>query len=226
MLTANETDRRPTAPQTSAAGVRARRENRSRRRALVLEAALGVIAEKGLDDTRMVDIGDAAGMSAGHVMYYFPTKAELLMQALGSSEDRFLAAAEQVARGGGSAAERLLGLVEISVPAAPREPAWILWFETWARAPHDPAVARFQQAIEERWVALLAGLIREGQRGGEFRPVDADGFARTLSALVDGLSIRLIGGAEMLSREELMETCRSYLRDALLEGAAHRARTP
>lgn len=182
----------------------------------MLEAALAVIADKGLDETRMVDIGDAAGMSAGHVMYYFPSKAELLMQALKWSEDRFLAQAQEAVRQLPTARERLWRLVELSVPETPADPGWILWLETWTRAPHDQRVARFGRDIEQRWLSVLAAVIREGQAAGEFADLNADEFAVTFSALIDGLSIRLVGGAGMLTRPRLLEICAEHLEAGLV----------
>jgi AcrR family transcriptional regulator len=182
----------------------------------VLQAALAVIADKGLDETRMVDIGDAAGMSAGHVMYYFPSKAELLMQALQWSEDRFLSEAQETIRQLPTARERLWRLVELSVPDTPGDPAWILWLETWARAPHDRLVARFQRGIEQRWTSLLAAVIREGQAAGEFADLDADDFAVSFSALIDGLSIRLVGSAGTLTRTRLLEICAEHMEAGLI----------
>jgi AcrR family transcriptional regulator len=184
-----------------------RRLDRSQRRVLVLQAALAVISEKGLDEARMADIGDAAGMSAGHVMYYFPSKADLLMQALKWSEDQFLSGAQQAIKSLPTARERLWHLISLSVPEAPTDPAWILWLETWARASHDRRVARFQRGIEKRWIAALTSVIREGQQTGEFADLDADNFAVTLSALIDGLAIRMLGGAAAMTRKRLLEIC-------------------
>ena len=42
-----------------------------------MEAAIAVIAAKGLATTRIADIADRAGMSTGHVMYYFGTRIAL-----------------------------------------------------------------------------------------------------------------------------------------------------
>lgn len=193
----------------------------------VLEAALDVIAERGLDETRMVDIGERAGMSAGHVMYYFPTKADLLMQALKWSEDRFLAEAERAIEALPSARHRLWRLIELSVPSPGIDPAWILWLETWARAPHDRAVARFQLRIEERWLALLGRVVREGQASHEFVDIDVEPFVVSLSALIDGLSIRRLGGGNVLTRDEQLRICEAELERTLMRhGPATRRGAP
>lgn len=155
----------------------------------------------------MVDIAERAGMSAGHVMYYFPTKADLLMQALEWSESLFLSRAEDAIRSVRGARERLSRLVEISLPVPGIDPAWILWLETWAHAPHDDQVAKFQQGIEQRWLSLLARVVKEGQASGELRDLDVDEFVASISALVDGLSIRMMGGEGSLDRQRVLRMC-------------------
>jgi AcrR family transcriptional regulator len=214
----------PESPPSEGISAGKRRLGKAERRALVLDAALTVIARKGLDETRTADIGEQAGMSAGHVMYYFRSKPELLMQALQWSEDRFLEDARSQITGLATARDRLWLLVELSVPEADVDPGWILWLETRARAPHDQRVARFQGNIERRWTDLLASVIREGQQAGEFADLDADDFAVRLSALIDGLAIRVLGGAGQLSRSRLLEICAEYIAAQLLVPAAPASR--
>lgn len=184
-----------------------RESNRNRRRTVVLQAALSVIAERGLDEAKMTEIGQRAGMSAGHVMYYFPTKAKLLMEALAWSEDRFMTEAEAAIAPLDSARDRLRCLIEVSVPSNAADPAWILWLEAWAHAPHDATVARFQRAVDKRWLNLLARVTRQGRSNGEFPDVDVEHFVLKLSALMDGLSIRMLGGPRDLTRSQLLAIC-------------------
>lgn len=190
--------------------------NRSRRQERVLQAALRVIADKGLEETRMADISRLAGMSSGHVMYYFPTKSALLMRALEWSEDRFLALTEAAIETVAGALEQLTIVVENSVPASARDPAWILWLEAWAHAPHDSNVATINRRVEARWVALVSRVVEEGQAAGEFASVDVRRFVILLSALIDGLSIRMLGGDDDLTREELLRHCGDLARAELI----------
>src|SRR5260370_39915342 len=58
----------------------------ARRRAM--EAAIAAVAELGGDRVRMADIAARAGMSTGHILYFFRRKAPLLLEALpGSGQD-------------------------------------------------------------------------------------------------------------------------------------------
>src|SRR4051794_20114755 len=112
--------------------MRAREEER---REAILEAALQVVAERGLSDLRMSDISDRAGMSAGHVLYYFKTKEAVLMQALRFIEDRFHAAADAELAKLPAGPERLRRLLELDLPGGRGDPRWALWLEAWTLAP-------------------------------------------------------------------------------------------
>ncbi len=67
--------------------------------------------------------------------------------------------------------------------------SWLLWLDLWAQAARNPGVAAVRQKFDERWRETIRDLVREGQDGGEFGSVDADDFAVTLSAMLDGLAI-------------------------------------
>lgn len=52
----------------------------------VLAAAMDMIAERGLEKLTMAALGREVGMSSGHLLYYFHSKDELLLQTLEWSE--------------------------------------------------------------------------------------------------------------------------------------------
>ena len=70
--------------------------------------------------------------------------------------------------------------------------AWGLWFDLWTQAFRHPDVAKDRIELDQRWRDTIAGVVRDGQQAGEIgRSVDADAFAITFSALLDGLSIQV-----------------------------------
>jgi AcrR family transcriptional regulator len=164
------------------------------RRLEILEAAVEVIAERGLPDTRIGDVAARAGTSAALVLYYFDSKDRLLTEALTHAEDRFYLQTFHDLTGVAGASERLTMLIERSLPPAAGEMVgdWKLWFELWSRALRDPAVARKREALDRRWRSTIADIVREGERTGEFGSVDADEFAVRLASLMDGLAIQVV----------------------------------
>jgi AcrR family transcriptional regulator len=175
------------------------------RRQQVLEAALAAVTERGVPDTRMSDIAARAGMSPGHVLYYFRSKAHILAELLQWNEDRFHRRLQADLRRARSARQRLLRAIRASVPAGRGDPHWLLWLEVWAMAPHDRSLLENQVVQESRFQELLAVVIREGLASGEFdTSVGAEEAAARLSALIDGLAIQVaIGAPEMDGRRML-----------------------
>ncbi|MDO4553199.1 MAG: helix-turn-helix domain-containing protein, partial [Bacillota bacterium] len=54
--------------------------SRSDKRERILKAALGLVLERGLDETRVIDIARAAGVGKGTVYEYFPSKEALYLE--------------------------------------------------------------------------------------------------------------------------------------------------
>src|SRR5215210_1983442 len=120
------------------------REDSKLRRERVLATAAEVIRERGIAETRIGDIGERAGMSAGHVMYYFASKDDLIREAIRWSEDRYYPALVSELDLVSDPRDRMMRLVELWCPLGPdaeEETAWALWPDLLARAIHDPALA-------------------------------------------------------------------------------------
>lgn len=189
---------------------RARRSKGHERRQLVLEAALAAITERGILDTRMADIAARAGMSPGHVLYYFRSKAHILTEVLRWNEDRFHEQLQTKLAKTTTARERLMHLVRESVPNGRGDPHWLLWLEVWAMSPHDRELLEDRELQERRFQDLLAIVIGEGQASGEFdTSLDATDAAIRLSALIDGLAIHVAIGAPGIDREVMLRIATS-----------------
>ncbi|MFF4831594.1 TetR/AcrR family transcriptional regulator [Streptomyces sp. NPDC001315] len=182
----------------------------------VLAAAMDMIAERGLEKLTMAALGRAVGMSSGHLLYYFHSKDELLLQTLEWSESRLGAERGRLLTRTAPARERLDAYVDLYVPDGHRDPHWTLWLEVWNRSQNADDDARDRQAaIEGAWHRDLVALIAEGVSRGEFRPVDADRFAARLRALLDGFSIHVAIGLRGTDRGQVLGHVREFLDEAL-----------
>jgi AcrR family transcriptional regulator len=160
------------------------------RRPAILTAAAEVISERGVQNTRISDVAERAGTSAPGVLYWFPTKDELLAEALQFSDDRFYANLTGELDGLATAAEKLGRMVELWPAEGDRET--VLWMELWVRSLRDPRLAATREGLDARWRAAIADIIREGQASGEFSgEADADDVALLLGAVMDGFAIQL-----------------------------------
>jgi hypothetical protein len=64
------------------------------------------------------------------------------------------------------------------------------WIELWSLARRDPAAAELRQRIDDEFRALIEGVVRDGQRAGEFADLPPADVALTLAAIVDGFTIQ------------------------------------
>jgi AcrR family transcriptional regulator len=164
------------------------------RREQMLRAAASIIGERGFSETRIADVARRSGASPALVIYYFSTKDELLVEALRWSEDGFYADVTAQLEQLSTAQQKLELLVRTTcIPQCEDEVpgAWGLWFDTWAQAFRHPEVAKQRAEFDQRWRDTIAGVVRAGQAVGELGDVDADAFAISFSALLDGLSIQV-----------------------------------
>jgi AcrR family transcriptional regulator len=180
---------------------------RADRRESVVRAAIDVIAEKGLGGTRIADIAERAGMSPGHVLYYFDGKSAIFTRALRMIEDDLRAQAHAAFEGLPAAADRWAWLIEQAAPTGPDDVRVLLWIEAWARAPREPDVSAVVIELDRRWVGLIVELVEYGRATGEFRIADPQEFAVRFAALVDGLTLQVVAGSQSLDRERMVEIC-------------------
>src|SRR5215218_8243539 len=174
-----------------------------KRRTQMLEAAMEVIAERGLCETRIADVADRAGLSPALVVYYFGSKETLLTEALAYAEDLFYIEAFRELTGIEGASARLVRLIELACPPVVRRES----DEYWTLALRNDEAARKREALERRWRNTISEVVGEGQRSGEFGPCDPERFATYLSALMDGLALQVLFGDPAVSGELANEMC-------------------
>lgn len=178
---------------------------------------MDTIAGGGLDGLTMAGLGRDVGMSSGHLLYYFRTKDELLLQTLEWSEAQLGAERRGLLSRQATVRERLDAYVDLYVPAGHRDPHWTLRLEVWNRSQDadDDTRAR-QAAIEGAWHRDLVALLAEGISRGELRAVDPDRSAARLRALLDGFSVHVTVGIPGTGKAQVLRHVREFIEDALL----------
>jgi AcrR family transcriptional regulator len=149
----------------------------------ILDAALKVFAERGYRNTRLEDIGEAAGVTKGAIYHYFANKEELLLRAIEHRREEAFGRIEEVLRDKTApVSTRLRLVVRRWFGSVPEERLAVVTLLVQGIAHEAPDAFR-------QWLAggptaaakLIASLVREGQARGEFRAdADADVAARML----------------------------------------------
>ncbi|MBN1205632.1 MAG: TetR/AcrR family transcriptional regulator [Myxococcaceae bacterium] len=148
-------------------------EESSPTRVALLDAAERLLARIGYRKVTMEDLAQEAGVSRRTVYGYFRNKEEVILGTIDRIVERVSARLAVVARSEGSAAERLRDMlverVRIRVENV-RDYAHAL-DEIFAAL--RPAYLERRKAYFEAEAELLAGVLRQGQRAGEFARRDA-----------------------------------------------------
>ena len=154
------------------------------RRAELLSAAMGVIADEGVAAASLRKVAERAGCTTGAVSYYFSSKEAMMAAVIESRFDEF----DKLLEIGDDAAsirrmfERWL---EITNPED--DGVWVAGFQLLAYARHAPTLAAVYQRRFARYRNVLAGILGSGQRQGWARQdIPADLLADQLCAMGDG----------------------------------------
>jgi AcrR family transcriptional regulator len=180
---------------------------KAERREALVRAAIEVIAEKGLGGTRVADIGARAGISPGHVLYYFEGKSDIFTRALRTIEDDLREQALAAFESRPAATDRWEWLVDQAAPTGPGDPRVLLWLQAWERATRDPEVSALVIELDRRWIGLLVELVEYGVSTGEFTVAEPADFAIRFSALMDGLMLQVVAGSTSMDRAHMLAIC-------------------
>ena len=184
-----------------------RRRKGQERERKVIDAAAEVLAERGMANVRIADVAERAGMTPGHVTYYFPSKNDMLMRAIRDSEERFIDDLERRLEAIADPWERLRTYIAAATALAPGDPGWVLWLDVWATAANDAEIAAVHEELDGASRQLLTGIIEYGVARGDFTAVDPAATSMVLAAVIDGLSIHLTLSAGVRDRERLLDLC-------------------
>ncbi len=148
-------------------------------RAAIIDTAERLYRTLGYQKTAVADIARALRMSPANVYRFFPSKAAITQAIAARILDGLEAAAWAVARGPGSAPDRLRALFRLL-----QEQTLALFFDQ--RRMHDMVAA----ALTEHWGIVAAHIgeidaafrhiVADGQAAGVFAAIDADEAARMM----------------------------------------------
>jgi len=178
---------------------------RQQKRADIARSAIQPLSELGMRNVTLTDLGRKLGMSGAHLLYYFESKNDLGMAALRMVEQdlrtRVLASFDRLP----SARERWDFLVDTGAPSGLDDSGLLMWLEAWAESVHDRPFLDLISELEKDWQALLADTLRYAVDRGELPDtIDVDQIAEGVSALLDGLTIRVVVGYRPLDHRAAM----------------------
>lgn len=169
------------------------------RRGEIVEAAWQLIAERGYHAVRVADIARVCGTSTATIHYYFPTRTDLLNEALRHCVEQAFTRQGTQLRAIDDARRRLLTLIDLQLPEAGqvgRE--WLIWLQFWTETALHPELRAVHDDFYARWREAVVRCVERGVRQGVFRDVDPEEIALRFTALTDGLAIQVLTGTQHL----------------------------
>jgi AcrR family transcriptional regulator len=156
-----------------------------RRRQQILDSAIAVLAQRGVDRASLRTVGEAIGVSHAALRHYFSSRDELLVEAYRAHEAR---------AAGDAPAEDAVGLI---IEAAGRNrsiPGLVELYATLTTDALQEQHAVTREFVRDRFRSLrelLAARIEAGQRAGRVEAgIDPHDAAALVIAASDGLQIQ------------------------------------
>ena len=148
-------------------GTRTRRAGGTRRND-VLAAVVGVLAERGYENTRFADVSAASGVAISTLQNYFGSREDMLIESMRRATDLEVSALEAVAGAKSQPWNRLVALIDrnLTTPVT----VHVLLIEFWRAGIRDSELRDYGEEVWRRYAEPFVRTVIEGCDAGEFTP--------------------------------------------------------
>jgi TetR/AcrR family fatty acid metabolism transcriptional regulator len=175
----------------------AKKRDDSGMRSKLMNAAMSAFSRKGLNDCRMSDIADEAGLARGTAYLYFRSKEQLMLSMYKLYSARVLKSQKaMLAKAGNLTARQLLDRAcQACLHSGIRHRRTFgLWFQFLALGSSPSLGKTIRNTLAETYrghSAYFEDLIEKGKLAGEFHPhANSRAVGAALVGLLEGLMIR------------------------------------
>jgi AcrR family transcriptional regulator len=194
---------------------RGRKASKEVRQLQLIEATIDSLAKRGYSETTMADVADGAGLSRGIVNFHFESKEKLLIATLQHMYDEYSAHwRNALEKAGNDPADQLRTLVaadfDRSICNKRKLAAWCAF---WGEAKSRPTYQALSGARDKAYQGTIVELctLLKAEAGYDYDP---EPIALALSTMLEGLWLRLMIGADDVSRETALAGANAFLATA------------
>jgi len=186
------------------------------RREQIVEAAVTVIAEQGLQNLSLSEIEKKAGMSRGQLTYYFPAQEDILVAVF----DRLLQLSYQrigtpagAVCGEASGWDWVQHLLEKLVGQPPLNPQFgILQYAFLSQIGHREDFRHRLATLYEEWRSQMAAGLKADLAGShDTQRISPRALATVIQALLHGLGMQAAADPHAFDRQEVLTLCLDML---------------
>ena len=198
-------------PVNAAADRQLTEQGRERKQQLV-DAAIGLFAERGYSATRILDICDRAGVAKGLFYWYFPTKLDLFSELVRSMRHQLRRAQADAMSDDADALTRIHEGAAASVRFMAEHATYFALVEVERT---DPAIADTLRHGSEVYLDDVTALIKQAQANGTVIDADPQLLALGVLGAVSSFSNAWRSGRIDMSDDALADFVAEWVRRAL-----------
>ncbi|RJP68538.1 MAG: TetR family transcriptional regulator [Candidatus Abyssobacteria bacterium SURF_17] len=163
----------------------------------IIDAFFKVVAEKGLANATIREIAEAAGCSQGMLHHYFENKEAMVLGVVENVIASYTPEFEREISKYHSPTERMQFLFSWFLDTERFDLQFCrAWMEIWILAKTHPAISTALRSCYRVIRDVVAEIIRDGIRLGEFGKVDADIMANLILGSIEGGTLLWVVDAE------------------------------
>ena len=168
----------------------------------VVNMAAQTIPERGIANLTLADLAESLNADVSQVTYWFQDPGQVLIALAEIRNNWFLDEVRARMAMLETQSERLREFLEMS--AADHDAT--IWIELWRLSSRNDSARRARQALADANRRTIAGIIRAGQRSGEFGSASPDKVALVLAALISGFSVNATLNDPAVTPEVMLST--------------------
>ncbi|WP_136620554.1 MULTISPECIES: transcriptional regulator BetI [Mesorhizobium] len=196
----------------SEAEKRGRKASKEVRQLQLIEATIDSLAKRGYSETTMADVADGAGLSRGIVNFHFESKERLLIATLQHMYDEYSAHwRNALQKAGDDPAQQLQALVSADFDRSIcNKRKLAAWCAFWGEAKSRPTYQALSSARDAVYQTIFIDLCATLKQSGSYA-YEPQVMALALSAMLEGLWLRLMMGTEDTTRETALQAANEFL---------------
>ncbi|TJV40810.1 MAG: transcriptional regulator BetI [Mesorhizobium sp.] len=212
MKTAEASDALSETARKGDAEKRGRKASKEVRRLQLIEATIDSLAKRGYAETTMAHVADGAGLSRGIVNFHFESKEKLLIATLQHMYDEYSVHwRASLQKAGDDPARQLQQLVwadfDRSICNKRKLAAWLAF---WGEAKSRPTYQALSSSRDNYYQQVFIDLCTTLKHSGSYA-YEPQAMALALSAMLEGLWLRLMMGTEDTTRETALLAANEFL---------------
>ena len=168
--------------------------------ASIQDAAMAVIARKGIEETTIQDIADEAGIAKGTVYLYFRDRDELLAKTANRAFEKLVSELDPAFDATGQFAERLLAVVNRQLQFFDDNRQ--LFRATLALSHREAGLQKPKMGSYAQYAARLEKMFADAAESGEMRGLDPLSVSAVYRDCMRGVIVRRIEQKPRTTREE------------------------